>query len=68
MTATHAPAGELVRLRRLADVLELTPLEGCSVRNWLATARDLLRGGEFGAARYQIAAVARRLGRRRRPF
>src|SRR5262249_34678913 len=48
-------------VHRLIESPALTSAEYCFAHNWLVSARKLCEAGDYGAARYQVTAVARKL-------
>jgi hypothetical protein len=58
-----AEARKIDRLQELVVTPPLSALEACFASNWLSSARRLLSAGELGAARFQVAAVQRKLAR-----
>jgi hypothetical protein len=59
------PAADLARgfadLQRLVMALPLSSDEYCFAINWLTSAADLARAGDWNAAAYQVALVLRKL-------
>ena len=50
-------------LSELVAALPLTTEEHCFAANWITGARDCWSSGDFGAARYQLEAVRKKVAR-----